>query len=203
MAQQYPIANLARTIKIGETGGTIMDAPLRRTPSQVFVSALIALGLATGGFLTGWHLSRRPIGLGIPTNYLSHKGDAEEHDRAAVLVSLRAFQSGYTNRDPATLPGFMEQLFPKDRAILVLGTDSGEWIEGYQEARDFIANDWRYWGDVKLDVDNAMITADHEVAWVTTIGTVGTGSSLTRAIRFAAVLTRSDGRWLFRHIQFQ
>jgi hypothetical protein len=146
MAQQYPIANLARTIKIGETGGTIMDEPLRRTPSQVFVSALIALGLATGGFLTGWHLSRRPIGLGIPTNYLSHKGDAEEHDRAAVLVSLRAFQSGYTKRDPATLPGFMEQLFPKDRAILVLGTDSGEWIEGYQGARDFIANDWRYWG---------------------------------------------------------
>jgi hypothetical protein len=97
----------------------------------------------------------------------------------------------------------MEQLFPKEGDILVLGTDSGEWIEGYQRVRDFIANDWRYWGDVRLDVDNAMVSAEDDVAWLTTIGTVGSGSSPTRAIRFAAVLTRSDGRWLFRHIQFQ
>jgi hypothetical protein len=97
----------------------------------------------------------------------------------------------------------MEQLFPKEGDILVLGTDSGEWIEGYQRVGDFIAGDWRGWGDVRLDVDNAMISADNDVAWLTTVGTVGSGSSPPRAIRFAAVLTRSDGRWLFRHIQFQ
>jgi hypothetical protein len=56
----------------------------------------------------------------------------------------------------------------------------------------FIGNDWRYWGDVRLDVDKAMISADQDVAWVTTTETVGTGSSPTRAIRFAAVLTRSE-----------
>jgi hypothetical protein len=118
-------------------------------------------------------------------------------------VSLRAFQSGYSKRDPAIISAFMEKLFPKDQDILVLGTDSGEWIEGYQRVRDFIANDWRYWGDVRLDVDNAMVSADNDVAWVTTVGTFGDGSSALRSIRFAAVLTRSEDRWLFRHIQFQ
>jgi SnoaL-like domain len=180
-----------------------MDANSRLTRSRFLVSALIGLGLATSGFLIGWHLSRRPIGFGHPVHYLSYKGDAQEPVRAEVLASIRAFQSGYTKRDPAILPTFMEQLFPKDQDILVLGTDSGEWIEGYQRVGDFIAGDWRGWGDVRLDVDNAMVSADNDVAWVTTMGTVGTGSLPTRAIRFAAVLTRSNNRWLFRHIQFQ
>jgi hypothetical protein len=180
-----------------------MVANSKLTRSRVLVSALIGFGLMTGGFLTGWHLSRRPIGLGHPLHYLSHKGDAQEQVRAAVLTSLRAFQSGYSKRDPATISSFMEQLFPKDRDILLLGTDSGEWIEGYQRVGDFIAGDWRGWGDVRLDVENAMISADNDVAWLTTLGTVGSGSSPPRVIRFAAVLTRSNGRWLFRHIQFQ
>ena len=180
-----------------------MDEKLRQTRLQVLVSALIALGLATGGFLTGWHLSRRPIGFGRPVHYLNYKGDAQEQVRTEVLVSLRAFQSGYTKRDPAIIAAFMDQLFPKESDILVLGTDSGEWVEGYQRVAEFIANDWRYFGDVRLDVDNAMISAENDVAWLTTIGSVGSGSLPPRVIRFAAVLTRSDGRWLFRHIQFQ
>lgn len=180
-----------------------MDANMKLTRSRVLGSSLIGLALMTSGFLIGWHLSRRPIGLGDPVHYPSQKGDAQEQVRSAVLVSLRVFQSGYSKRDPTMVSAFMEQLFPKDRDILVLGTDSGEWIEGYQGARDFIANDWRYWGDVRLDIDDAMVSADNDVAWVTTIGTVGNGSSPPRAIRFAAVLTQNGGRWLFRHIQFQ
>jgi hypothetical protein len=84
-----------------------------------------------------------------------------------------------------------------------LGTNSDEWVEGYERARVFFANDWRYWGDVRLDVDDATISADNDVAWLVTIGTVGSGSSPPRMIRFAAVLTRSKDRWLFRYIQFQ
>ncbi len=153
--------------------------------------------------MAGWHLGRRPVGPLHPERYLGRKGDAQEPVRGEVLVPLRAFQAGYTKRDPAMIPAFMDELFPKDQDILVLGTDSGEWIEGYQRVGDFIANDWRHWGDVQLEVDNAMISAANDVAWVTTIGTVGTPASTKRAIRFAAVLTRSNDRWLFRHIQFQ
>jgi hypothetical protein len=180
-----------------------MSVNLRLTRFRIFVAALIGLGLAAGCFLLGWHLSRRPIGFDHPVHYLSSKGNAQEQVRAEVLASMKAFQSGYTKRDPAMLPEFMEQLFPKDQDILLLGTEPSEWIEGYQQVGNFIANDWRCWGDVRLDVDDAMISADDDVAWVTTTGTIGTGSSATRRIRFAAVLTRSNARWLFRHIQFQ
>jgi hypothetical protein len=105
--------------------------------------------LLTVGFLIGWHLSRKPtIVFGHAPSYLTPKGDASDQIRAEVLTSMRAFQSGYTKKDPAMVPAFMEQLFPKDRDILVLGTDSGEWILGYQRVGDFIAGDWRGWGDV-------------------------------------------------------
>src|SRR5271156_631614 len=180
-----------------------MHTNLKLIRPQMLVFAFVGLVLATSGFVIGWHLSRRPIGSGHPRDYLDQKGDAQTQVRTAVLVSLKAFQSGYLKRDPAALPAFMEQLFPKDQDILVLGTDSGEWIEGYQRVGDFIANDWRYWGDVRLDVENAMISADNDVAWLTTLGTVSGGSSPPRVIRFTAVLTLSNGRWLFRHVQFK
>jgi hypothetical protein len=180
-----------------------MAANLRLARSRI-VSALVGLALATGGFLMGWHLSRNPIVFfGHPPDYLTQKGDAQEPVRAGVLSSMRAFQSGYAKKDPATVPAFMDELFPKEGDILVLGTNSGEWVEGYQKVGDFFANDWRYWGNLRLDVDNAVVSADNDVAWVTTIGTVGDGSSPSRTIRFAAVLTRSNGRWLFRHIVYQ
>jgi hypothetical protein len=176
---------------------------LRLIRNRALISILTALGLAFLSFGTGWHLSRRPVGSGNPERYLARKGDAEERVRNEILVPLRTFQDGYSKRDPSMLPAFMEQLFPKDREILVLGTDQGEWIEGYQRVAEFIGNDWRSWGDVRLDVDHAAISTAGDVAWLTTLGTVGTGTSPGRAIRFAAVLTRNNGRWLFRHILFQ
>jgi hypothetical protein len=97
----------------------------------------------------------------------------------------------------------MEQLFPKDQEIVLLGTDRGEWIEGYQPVGEFIANDWRYWGEVQLEVEDAVIWEANDVAWLTTVGTVGSGNAGKRGIRFSAVLTRSNGRWLFRYIQFE
>jgi hypothetical protein len=97
----------------------------------------------------------------------------------------------------------MKQLFPKDQKSVVLGTDEGECIDGYQQIGEFIANDWRSWGDVQLEVDDAVIWAADNVAWLVTVGTVGGGTAGKRGIRFSAVLTQSNGRWLFRYVQFE
>lgn len=118
-------------------------------------------------------------------------------------MPLRAFQAGYTKRDPSSISSFMEQLFPKDQVSVLLGTDQGESINGYQQVSEFIANDWRSWGNVQLQVDDAVVWAADDVAWLVTVGTVGGGTAAKRGIRFSAVLTRSNGRWLFRYIQFE
>jgi hypothetical protein len=174
---------------------------MRLRPSQILGGTLLAVVVASASFVGGWHLARRPVGSGQP-EHLTLSGDAQAQVRNEVLVPLRTFQAGYSKRDPSSIGTFMEQLFPKDQVSVVLGTDRGESIDGYQQVGEFIANDWRHWGDVQLQVDDAVVWAADDVAWLVTVGTVGEGTA-KRGIRFSAVLTRTGGRWLFRYIQFE
>ena len=153
------------------------------------------------GFAAGWVGSTR---VGIRTRLdpdppsLTGKGDASMSVRAGVAQALRDFQEGYGKRDPSQLSAFMQRLFPDDEDILICGTDPGEWVQGRQSAEVFIGNDWKYWGNVRLAVDDAEISSSGDVAWLATTGTVS-----NRPIRFLAVLHRTNNRWLFRQIQFQ
>jgi len=51
-------------------------------------------------------------------------------------------------------------------------------------------------------LDDFMQRSSADVAWLATNGTVVKTRS-SRSIRYTAVLTRGEGRWLFRQIQFQ
>jgi hypothetical protein len=135
-------------------------------------------------------------------SYLRDKGDASGSVRAEVLVSLREFQAGYAERDPERLDAFMGRLFPRDQDARIIGTDANEWKTGYDAIARFVRDDWRGWGDVHLAVDDAVISSFGNAAWLATTGRV-TWQHSTRSIRFTAVLTHRDGRWLFRQIQFQ
>jgi hypothetical protein len=135
-------------------------------------------------------------------SYLREKGDASGSVRAEVLVSLREFQDGYAKRDLLRLDEFMNRLFPRDQDARVIGTDANEWKSGYDAIARFVRDDWRGWGDVYLAVDDAVISSSGDAAWLATTGRV-TSLHSTRSIRFTAVLTRRDGHWLFRQIQFQ
>ena len=92
-----------------------MHTNLKRTRSQVLVFAFVGLALATGGFVMGWHLSRRPIGPGYPTHYLIQKGDAQKQVRAAVLVSLRAFDRAMSKETQRCFPHLWSNCFQKIR----------------------------------------------------------------------------------------
>jgi hypothetical protein len=116
---------------------------------------------------------------------------------------MRDFQDGYARRDLSAIGAFMQRLFPTDKHDLVLGTDAGEWIRGYEQIGNFIHGDWQHWGDVRLDVDDSMISAAGDVAWLATRGVVSFPVGSSRRIRFTATLVRDDRRWVFRQVQFQ
>jgi hypothetical protein len=173
----------------------------------VLVAAMvgISIGCLSMGFVAGWLGSRRLSILTGPEPYaspLKEKGDAPEGVRNAVTRVLREFQAGYSKRDLRQLGGFMERLFPNDEPILICGTNAGEWNLGRASAERLIGADWASWGDVRLAVDDAMISSSGDVAWLATTGTV-TEPKVTRSIRFLAVLRRANDRWLFRQIQYQ
>jgi SnoaL-like domain len=171
-----------------------------------------ALGVALAsstlltGFAAGWLASRRVVLAPVKTAQsviLLPRGDAPEAVRGDVLRTMRDFQDGYARRDVNAIGAFMQRLFPPGKVDLVLGTDGGEWIRGYEPIGQFIRGDWQFWGDVRLEVDDSMISAAGDAAWLATHGVVSFPGGSSRRIRFTATLVRDDRRWVFRQVQFQ
>jgi hypothetical protein len=112
----------------------------------------------------------------------------EDKNINLVRSALQKFQDGYTARDVTRLDDFM-QLFVQDGAIEMIGIGAskraaGEWFEGVSRIREIVESDWKYWGDVKLDVEGANINLLGDVAWLSTTGTVTQTEAFDTAIQF-------------------
>lgn len=95
---------------------------------------------------------------------------------AEIRQVLKRFQDGYTARDLQQLDEFMTLFVPGDEAELIgIGASSrnqNEWFQGMARIREIVESDWQYWGDVKLEVEEAKITINGKVAWLSTVGTL-------------------------------
>jgi hypothetical protein len=99
-------------------------------------------------------------------------------DIEQVRSVLQQFQDGYTQRDVTRLDEFM-QLFTDDAGLEVIGTNGikpgvDEWYVDKAGVRELVKGDWKFWGDLRLDVEGAHIQAHGAVAWLATPGTVST-----------------------------
>lgn len=139
-----------------------------------------------------------------PEAYVFSKGNADQEVRKQIEQKLHQFQQGYEARDTSVLAFFMDELFSQEN-ILILGTLPYEIYTGYDEATDLVRSDWMQWGDVRLLVQNANISAQGNVAWVSTVGSVQFDLSrfLELPLRFSGVLVQGDFGWKFQQVQFQ
>lgn len=85
---------------------------------------------------------------------------------------LRKFQDGYTKRDIKNVDDFVEELFLISDDTCILGTGTGELFLGIEQVKTLLKNDWEYWGDVNIDLENVHIDNENEVAWFAATGTV-------------------------------
>lgn len=111
------------------------------------------------------------------------------HHLAAVRRVFQQYQDYYTTRDPANLDACMT-LFSSDADIEVVGTGAiapgtDEWCDRHGLARELTASDWQGWGDVRFDVEGAVIHTLGDVAWLTTTGTVTTAYPVEENLRQA------------------
>jgi hypothetical protein len=120
---------------------------------------------------------------------------------AAVRRVFQQYQDYYTARDPANLDACM-QLFTRGHDVEVVGTGAiapgaDEWCDSHALARELTARDWEGWGDVRFDVDGAVIHALGDVAWLTTTATVTTvypvEDNLRAAVAQAKQVLAEDG----------
>lgn len=97
-------------------------------------------------------------------------------DIQAVRDTLKTFQEGYERRDTNEVENF-SALFISEDDLELIGTGAiepgdDEWCLGLDAARDLVKNDWEGWGDLVLDVADARIHVQGDVAWLATTGTV-------------------------------
>ena len=94
------------------------------------------------------------------------------NEKSEIREILRQFQNGYTERNIEKVDTFVEELFIMGANTCVLGTGTGELFLGLEEIKTLIKDDWKYWGDVKIDLENVYIDNYNTVAWFATTGTV-------------------------------
>ncbi len=136
--------------------------------------------------------------------YVFSKGNAPDSVRSEIVEQLRKFQDGYTNRDTSQVNVFMDQLFSQDN-LLLLGTMPQEILIGQAKAARLIFSDWKSWGDCTFLIDDAYISTEGKVAWISTIGFVEFDMSrfLILPLRLSAVMVNENSFWKFQYMQFQ
>jgi hypothetical protein len=98
-------------------------------------------------------------------NEMLNKGNAPEGVKLEIRDLIRRFQEGYTKRDIKAVDEYVESLFTGEEDVLVIGTGAEEWCLGIQQIKELIESDWRYWGDVLIDPDKAVISSEGDTAW--------------------------------------
>ena len=80
-----------------------------------------------------------------------------------IIDILKKFQKGYDEKIPENAPALIANIF-SDRQDL--GTGTGELCFNRDEVMELIRSDWDGgWGDFKIDIANAKIEVDGDIAW--------------------------------------
>jgi hypothetical protein len=179
---------------------------LKNTPMRKILYSLVPLILALIAFIILWKTFTIPHQEYWDGNktYPYSKGNAPEEVRESINQQLALFEKGYLERNVENLEAYCDRLISKDN-ILILGTMPGEIYSGYEAASELIETDWLYWGDVYFLMDQANISVQDSIAWVTAIGHVEFDMSryLDLPLRYSAVMIQEDSSWKFQQMQFQ
>jgi hypothetical protein len=92
--------------------------------------------------------------------------------KSELMEVLNVFQEAYIRRDITTIDNFMNALFDKTENVIVLGTSGSELCIGYEEVRNIFLSDWEYWGDLRINANEATIVPLGNTALIYTTGTI-------------------------------
>ncbi|GKX30355.1 hypothetical protein SH1V18_28350 [Vallitalea longa] len=82
-----------------------------------------------------------------------------------ITKILEKYQKGYTEKNIDNVDSYMKELFIDDDSIITIGTSRSEWCFGLEECKKLIESDWKYWGEFKIDYENAKINSKGNTAW--------------------------------------
>jgi hypothetical protein len=130
-------------------------------------------------------------------------GNATVKDRQAILNVLTFLQQGYSKRDLSKIDYYIDQTIDTT-SIVVLGTNPNEIFSGKKGIQKLFYGDWKFWGDVRLNVEKAHITQVDNMAYIATTGSIKIDVwRITFPLRVTGVLIHKNSKWLINKLQFQ
>ncbi|MCM1991255.1 hypothetical protein [Oceanirhabdus seepicola] len=115
-----------------------------------------------------------------------------------IMEVLYKFQKGYTERNLENVDAYTEELFTKDADLRVMGTSPGEICLGFEETKELIEGDWKYWGDVSCDLNNPIIMNLNE-----DIALIALKGSVKIDFKFDSEKLESQKEFIFEQIDFE
>jgi uncharacterized protein (TIGR02246 family) len=118
-----------------------------------------------------------------------------------IQLVLDQFSAGYGKKDIDALLS----LFDTDPNVLVIGTGEDEKRTGQEEIRIQFERDFCQSEKLTVEFENVAISEQDGVCWVagdTNVYLSAEGRAMHVYLRFTAVLTRKDGKWLFVQTHF-
>jgi len=130
-------------------------------------------------------------------------GDTLSNDlRETALRPLRKLATYYLKRDPVLADVCVDETMLADE-ILILGTNPREIFQGRDMARHLLQCDWKYWGQVSLEVEQTSFGQIGNILYFVTKGQVKLNIYQFRIpIKLTGVLEEKDELWYISKIQF-
>ncbi|MCM1231133.1 MAG: nuclear transport factor 2 family protein [Muribaculum sp.] len=135
-----------------------------------------------------------------PSGITGEKLPAELREDA--LRPLRQLNEYYEKRDPEQADACInETMLPEE--LLILGTNPREIFYGREGAKRLLQGDWRYWGQLALDIEQTALSRAGSALYFVMRGQIRLDIWRFRLpIRITGILEKPDKRWLISKLQF-
>ena len=160
----------------------------------VILFSLILLGFL---FLIWWEGRRERI---APRDIPGEALPAEL--RESVLRPLRQLNAYYQKRDPELADTCIDEtILPEE--MLILGTNPGEIFHGRKWTKHLLQCDWKYWGQLTLDVERTALSRAGTALYFVLPAQVKLDIWRFRLpVRITGILEERKGLWYISKLQF-
>ena len=122
--------------------------------------------------------------------------------REDALRPLQRLNAFYEKRDPEQADACLDEtMLPEE--MLILGTNPGEIFHGRDGARHLLQCDWKYWGQLALDVERCALHRAGNALYFALPAQIKLDIWRFRLpIRITGILEERDGLWYISKLQF-
>ncbi len=131
------------------------------------------------------------------------KGDTLSLElREDALRPLRQLNAYYEKRDPEQADACIDETMLAEE-LLILGTNQSEIFYGREGAKCLLQGDWKYWGQLVLDVERTALSQAGDALYFVMRGQIRLDIWRFRVpIKITGVLEKRDNLWYISKLQF-